>query len=166
MAKKKSRQQEKAIQKIRDSQGPVYILIAMAIFASLLILSSAEHPKLWKTKDITVRDVSFVYISRGSYYQITDDTGFTYSIDSGNKMAEKLVPGATYHIMYASIHHNRIKYMTDSNTEYVSYEASVQDFYIRTIAGAAGILLSCAVIVLIRCQTSKEIRKIRGNCSD
>lgn len=159
MAKKKSRQQEKAIQKIWHGQSSFYVLWVMAIIASVLILTSAEHPKYWIEKDIVVNDVSKVYIHRGSYYQITDINGAAYSIDSSNENVEKLIHGETYHIIHANIHWNRIKYMSDSNTVYVDYDASMDDYYTRTIIGWIGILVSSVTIfVMIR----KSLRKIQA----
>ena len=162
MAKKKSRQQEKAIQKIWDSQSSFFILLAMAIVASVLILSSAEHPKHWIEKDIVISDISKVYIHRGSYYQITDTNGATYSIDSSNENAEKLVHGETYHIIHANIHWNRIKYMSDANTIYVDYGASIDDYYTRTAIGCIGILAGSATIIVLVRKSLRKIQAIRG----
>lgn len=159
MAKKRSRQKDKAIQRIWASQSTFFILLAMAIVASVLILSSAEHPKHWIEKDIVVSDVSKVYIHRGSYYRITDTNGAVYSIDSSNENAEKLVRGETYHIIHANIHWNRIKSMSDANTMYVDYGASIDDYYTRTAIGCIGILAgSVTIFVMVR----KSLRRIRA----
>ena len=162
MAQKRSRQQEKAIQKIWDSQSSFYILLVMAIVASILVLASAEHPRHWVEKDIVVSDVSKVYIYKGSYYQITDTNGATYSIDSSNENAEKLALGETYHIIHANIHWNRIKSMSDSNTIYVDYGASIDDYYIRTIIGYIGILISCTTLLVMVRESLRKIQAIRG----
>jgi len=162
MAKKKSRQQEKAIQKIWNDQSPFYTLLIMAIVTSILILSSAENPKFWNEKDIVVRDVSKVYIYRGSYYQITDIDQATYSINSSNSNIEKLVPGQNYHIIYSNIHWNRIKYMTDSSNVIVDYHASIDDYYTRTIIGWIGILASSVTILIMVRKSLRKIQAIRG----
>ena len=159
MSKKKSRQQEKQIRKIWNEQSPFYALLALAFFASVILLSSAEHPKYWDEREIVISDVSKVHIYRGSYYQITDTNGATYSVDSSNDNVKELVCGKSYHIIYANIHWNRIKYMTDSNTVYVDYDTSVEDYYTRTMIGCAGILISTgAIIFLIR----KSLGKIKA----
>jgi len=162
MARKKSRQQEKAIQKIWDAQSAFYILLAMAIALSILILASAEHPMHWIEKDIVIRDISKVEIYRGSYYQITDTNGATYSINTSNKNVDKLVHGETYHIIHAHIHWNRIKYMSDSNTTYVDYNASIDDYYTRTIIGCVGILASSVTIFVLVRGSFRKIQAIRG----
>lgn len=162
MAKKISHQQEKAILKIWNSQSPFYILLCIAIVAFVLILASAEHPKYWIEKDIVVSDVSKVYIHRGSYYQITDANGATYSIESSNENAPKLVCGESYHIIYANIHWNRIKYMTDSSTVYVDYDSSIDDYYTRTIIGWIGILVSAVTMFIMIRKSLRKIQAIRG----
>ena len=162
MAKKKSRQQEKAIQKIWSGQSSFYILLGMAIVASVLILASAEHPNYWIEKDIVVDNVSNVYIYRGSYYQITDTNGTTYSIDSSNKNVQKLVCGKSYHIIYANIHWNRIKCMTDSSTVYVDYDSSIDDYYTRTMIGWIGILASTLTILIMVRKSLRKIQVIKG----
>lgn len=162
MAKKKSRQQEKAIKKIWNDQSPFYILLVMAIFFSILILSSAEHPKYWIEKDIEIRDISVVHMHRGSYYQVTDTNGATYSIDSSNENVQQLMRGENYHIIHAGIHWNRIKYMTDSNTVYVDYDTSIHDYYIRTMIGWIGILVSTAIILTMIRTAMKKSKNIRG----
>ncbi len=162
MEKKKSRQQEKAIQKIWAIQSPFYVILIMAIVASVLILASAEHPKYWNEKDIVVSNVSKVYLSRGSYYQITDINGGTYSIDSSNENTQKLIYGESYYIIYSNIHWNRIKYMTDSNTIYVDYDTSIDDYNIRTVIGWIGILASSVTIFVMVRKSLKKIQTIRG----
>ena len=67
MSKKKSRQQEKQIHKIWNEQSPFYALLALAFFASVILLSSAEHPKYWDEREIVISDVSKVHIYKGSY---------------------------------------------------------------------------------------------------
>lgn len=163
MAKKKSRQQEKAIRKIWNDQSPFYVLLVMAIIASILILASAEHPKHWIEKDIVISDVTKVYVYRGSHFQITDTNNATYSIGSSNQNAEKLIPGQRYHIIYSNLHWNRIKYMSDSDAVYVDYDASMDDYYNRTIFGWSGILISSVTILALVRKSLLKIRQIRGN---
>ena len=162
MAKKTSRQQEKAILKIWNSQSPFYILLCMAIVAFVLILASAEHPNYWIEKDIVVDNISKVYIHRGSHYQITDTNGTTYSIDSSNENVQKLVCGKSYHIIYANIHWNRIKCMTDSSTVYVDYDSSIDDYYTRTMIGWIGILASTLTILIMVRKSLRKIQVIKG----
>lgn len=162
MAKKLSGQQEKAIQKIWNSQSSFYILLVMAIVASVFILASGEHPKHWIEKDIVVSDVSKVYLYRGSYYQITDTNGATYSVDSSNENVEKLVPGEAYHIIHANIHWNRIKSMSDADAVYVDYGASIDDYYTRTVIGCIGILAGSITIFIMVRKSFRKIQAIRG----
>lgn len=162
MAKKRSRQQEKAVRSIWEAQSSGYILLAMAIIASILILSTGVHPKHWKERDIVVSDVSTYIHGRGRYYQVTDITNTVYSIDGANQNAEKLVPGQSYHIHYANIHWNRIKSMTDSETVYVDYDASVADYCTRAAVGWSGILISLAVTLAMLLYAHIRIRKIKG----
>lgn len=161
MAKKRFRQQKKAIRKIWDGKSSVFILLFMAIIAFILILSSTENPEHWVEKDIVVSDISTV--TGGTfYYQITDTTGATYSIDQSNKNVQKLVPGERYHIIHASIHWNRIKYMSDGNTVYVDYEESVDAHLARTIVGWVGILITSTLTLVMLWHTFKKIRTLTG----
>ena len=161
MAKKKSRQQEKAIKKIWNKQSMFYVILVMAIISFILILSSTENPKYWVEKDIVISDISTV--TGGTYYyQITDTAGETYSIDLSNENVQQLISGERYHIIHANIHWNRIKYMSDSNTVYVDYVESVNDHHARIIVGWSGILISLMITTAMLWHSFKKIRTIKG----
>ncbi len=162
MAKKKSRQQENAIKKIWSDHAVIFFLLAMAFFASLLLLSTGENPENWIEKDIVIRDVSRVYFHRGNYYEITDTHSNTYSIAGSNKNAEKLITGNTYRIIHGKVHWNRIQSMEDSSTEYVDYQESLRYNRNIIIAGLGGISVSVALSVFLLIRISGKIQALRG----
>lgn len=134
----------------------------MAVFASILILSSTVHPKHWMERDIVIDSISTVNGGRSSYYQITDANGNAYSINRANDNVSKLVCGETYHIIYADIHWNRIQYMADSAAVYVDYDASMDNYYARTIIGWIGIFAeSVTAFIMIR-NSFRKIQAIKG----
>jgi hypothetical protein len=161
--KKTSRQQEKAIQKIWESQTPFFFLLIIGLVAALLILSSTKHPKRWIEKNIVLQDVSKVYITRGSYWKITDSSNATYSIDSSNPNIGQLVPGESYLIRYSPLHWNRIQCMTGQNTVIVEYEDSVRDYLWRTVIGWSSLGIFLCIAASMIWTTQQKIRKIKGN---
>lgn len=162
MAGKKSRYQEKMVQKIQKELLSVYLFLGIALIAAIFILASAEHPKHWDEKDIVVSQVSKEKKFRGSYIQITDDTGAVYSIHGSGQNALTLESGAHYHIIHAHIFQNQIKYMADDNTVYVNYQDSILDYHVRAVLGW-GIVLFCAGAALITTGNARsKIQRLSG----
>ena len=162
MGKKKSRQQEKAIQKIWGSNAPFYFLLFLFFFFAIFLLTSSEPPKNWIEKDIIISDIAHVSTGRGSIYQITGNDGVTYSINGNNPNAENLVCGKRYHIIHSHTNWNRILSMTDSNNIYVAYDASLDSYY-TSVSFAWIVILICIINALILVlRALKKIKDIKG----
>ena len=162
MGKKKSRQQEKAIQKIWKTDEPFYICLFIFFILFLFVLTTSEHPKNWVEKDIVISDIAHVNTGRGSIYQIKGNDGVTYSINGNNPNAENLVCGKRYHIIHSHTNWNRILSMTDSNNIYVAYDASLDSYYTR-VSFAWIVILICIINALILVlRALKKIKDIKG----
>ena len=162
MAKRRSRQRDREIQSIRQSIFGLLLFWGIAVIAAVFVLASGQNPKHWQETEIVIQDISTQRQFKGSYYQITDETGQTYSINRSNPNAEQLEVGECYQITYATIHHNRIQSMTDPHGVYVDYDDSLRDYYARMIIGWSLLLGSSGVFLREIFQSRRRIRQMQA----
>ena len=166
MAKRRSRQRDREIQSIRQSIFGILLFWGIAVIGALFVLASGQNPKHWQDTEIVIQDISIQRQFKGSYYQITDETGATYSIHYSCTGAEKLAAGNHYQITYATIHHNRIQSMTDPHCVYVDYDDSLRDYYARMALGWSLLLGSSGVFLREISRCRRRIRQLQGTeCS-
>lgn len=159
----KKSQQEREIQTIKNSIQGLLLFWGIAVIASVFILASGQHPKQWQEKEIVIQEITTMRKFKGRYYQITDENGNTFSINSTNKNVEKLVSGEHYRIIHSSIHHNQIQFMTDQdeNQVFVDYDTSVRDYYARQFIGWPLLLGSSGMILPSLFQSYRRILQLQ-----